>query len=235
MIETARGGYAVELWLSEDYAGGLQGDVERELAAELESARARGHASPMVEVHEGFVTLTGEVRSWAEKTAARRAVMRVPGVTGVDDGGVEVKPDVVEAKPDATLASLAQAALDADSRVPPGTVRVEAHDGCLTLQGTVGHEDERAAALDAVGRLIGVREVVNAMVVPARGSPSRLLTRVDEAVRRALGREGKHVRVTATEAGVEVTGRVPTLALQAEAARAVRRVLGDVAISLKFH
>lgn len=235
MIETAGGGYAVELWLSEDYAGGLQGDVERELAVELESSRVRGRPTPIVEVHEGFATLTGEVRSWAEKAAAREAVMRVPGVTGVDVSGVAVQPDPAEARPDATLASLAQAALDADSRVTPGAVRAAAHDGCLTLAGTVGHEDERAAALDAVGRLIGVRDVVNAMVVPPRGRPAQLLTRVEAALRRELGREAKHVRVAAIDTSVEVTGRVPTLALRAAAARAVRRVLGDVAISLKLH
>lgn len=235
MIETAGGGYAVELWLSEDYAGGLQGDVERELAAALESSRARGRPAPMVAVHEGFATLTGEVRSWAEKTAARRAVMRVHGVTGVDDSDVAVQPDAAEARSDAELVSLARAALDADCWVPPGTVQVEADDGRVTLTGTLRHEDERAAALDAVGRLAGVREVVNAVVVPARARPADALTKVQEALQRALGREGKHVRVALSGSGVEITGRVPSLALRADAARAVRRVLGDVAISLNLH
>ena len=51
MTEAVGGGYAVELWLAEDYAGGLLEDVERALAAALESARARGRPTPTVEVH----------------------------------------------------------------------------------------------------------------------------------------------------------------------------------------
>lgn len=234
MTEAAGGGYAVELWLAEDYAGGLQEAVERALAAELESAHARGRPTPTVEVHEARATLTGEVRSWADKVAARAALMRVPGVHAIDDRAVVVKPQGIEVRSDAELARVARAALDADSRVPLGAVRVEAREGRIILGGVLGHEDERAAAEDTVTPLVGVCEVVNEIVVPPRMRPPHALALVEEALQRALGREASHVRVTVAEPGVEVAGRLSTLALRAAAARAVRRILGDVPLTLKL-
>ena len=235
MIESINGGYAVELWLSEDYAGGLQESVECEVAAALESARARGRPMPLVEVHEGRATLVGEVRSWIEKVAARRAVMRVAGVTAIDDGAVRVHPEGADVRSDAQLAQMARAALEADARVPEGAVRVEVQDGRITLDGVLSHEDERAAAEDAVTPLVGAREVVNRIAVPPRTRPAHLFASIEEALRRALGREAKHVRVALNETGFELTGHVSTLALQRVAERAVRRVLGDVRLTLKLH
>jgi len=235
MTEAVGGGYAVELWLAEDYAGGLQEDVERALAAALESARARGRSTPTVEVHEGRATLTGEVRCYADKVAARAAVMQVPGIHAIDDHAVTVQPRGTEVRSDPELARMARAALDADSRVPLGGVRVEAGQGRVILGGVLGHEDERAAAEDTVTPLVGVRGVVNEIVVPPRLHPPHTLTRVEEALRQALGREAAHVRVTLVEPGVELTGRLSTLALRDSAARAVRRVLGDVPLALKLH
>jgi osmotically-inducible protein OsmY len=227
MIEALGGGYAIELWLAEDYAGGLQRDVERELAAELECAQARGRTALTVEVHEGFVTLAGDVCSWAEKVAARRAVMRVPGVRGIDDGGVAVRPSGAESISDTELAGMARTALDADSRVPLHLVRVQVQEGRILLAGTAEHDDERAAAEAAVTPLVGAREVVNDIVVPPRVHPPHALARVEEALQRALGREARHVRVSLNDAGARLTGRVSTLAL--------RRVLGDVPLTHEFH
>lgn len=234
MNESTSGGYAVEMWLSEDYAGGLQGQVEHELSAALESARARGRAEVTVAVHEGVAMLVGRVSAWAEKVAAREAVMRVPRVTALDDCGLVVRPAAAEARRDAELAAAARSALDWDSGVPRG-VRVAATAGRLTVSGVVDHEDERAAAVAAVSRLIGVCEVVNEIVVPPRERPAHALSRIEEAWARVLGREAKHVRLVVNESGVAIMGRVSSLALRREAERAVRRVLGDVSLSAHFH
>jgi hypothetical protein len=51
----------------------------------------------------------------------------------------------------------------------------------------------------------------------------------------ALRREARHVRIAARGAGVELSGRLPMLALREAVATAVRRVLGDVPIWLKLH
>jgi osmotically-inducible protein OsmY len=234
MIESMGGGYAVELWLSEDYSG-VQGDVERELAAAMESAQARGRTALTVEVHEGVAILAGTVRAWAEKVAARAAVMHVRGVTTVDDRNVEVIPDAAEARSDIELAGAARIALDWNSRVPHGAVHVAVAGGRVTLSGTVGHEDQRAAAVDAVAPLVAVRELVNDIAVPPRAWRPDSTAQCDEALARALGRDAKHVQVRRGDTAAELTGRLPSLALRGEAERAVRRVLGDVPLVVKLH
>lgn len=235
MIDSPRGGYAVEMWLSEDYAGGLQEAVERELAAALESASGRGRTALTVEVHEGVARLAGRVSSWAEKVRARRAVMRVPGVAEVDDGAVAVTPDPAEDRSDAELVHMVGSALSWDSRVPRRRVRVSVTEGSVMLDGFVDHDDEREAAEETVARLVGVREVVNDIVVPPRPRPAHALTRLQEALSAALGREAKHLRVALSDSGVELTGRLSTLALRVEAERTVRRMLGDVPLTVQVH
>lgn len=235
MTEAIGGGYAVELWLTHDYASGLQGDVDRELGAEMESARLRGRVGLTAQVEDGFAILTGQVRCWGEKVAARRAVMRVPGITAIDDRAVLVWPEAAESRTDSELMHMALAALAGDSRVPPAAVRVAVGEGRITLTGTLAHEDEREAAEQAVTFTVGAREVINAITVPARVRPPHPLTKLQEALERAVGREAKHVRVLMTDAGVELRGRLSSLALRGAAEAAVRRVLGDVPVALKLH
>lgn len=64
---------------------GIATDLQREVAAELDADPAVDAADIGVSVRDGVVTLTGEVRSYAEKFAAERAVSRVPGVVDVID------------------------------------------------------------------------------------------------------------------------------------------------------
>lgn len=235
MIESPGGGYAVEMWLSEDNTAGLLEKVEREVAAETAGARARGRTALTVEVHEGVARLAGRVSSWAEKLAARRGVMRVPGILGVDDSAVKVEPDATEARSDPQLVRMVRSALHWDGRVPHGCVRVSATDGRVTLSGTVDHDDHRTAAVDTVARLVGVRDLTNAIVVPPRPGPSHPLARIEEELLRGLGREARHVHVSVSETGVELTGRVSTLELRGAAERAVRRVLGDVVLAVRLN
>jgi osmotically-inducible protein OsmY len=68
------------------------------------------------------------------------------------------------------------------------------------------------------------------MEVPPLPRPIHATDRVDEAIEHALGRDARHVRVSVTDAGVELKGWVRTLAQVAAAERAVRRMMGDVAL-----
>ena len=231
-----RGGYAVEMWLTEDATTGqLQEQAEREVATALVSERMRGREALTVEVHERVARLAGNVGSWGEKLAARRAVMRVPGLLGVDDAAVSVEPPATEIRSDTQLVDRARSILNWSWRVPRGALRVDAANGQLTLSGKLDHDDERTAAMDAVAGLAGVREVVDEIFVPPRPRPPHAVSVIDEALDQALGRDARHVHVALHELGVRLTGRVATLAQRKAAEQAVRRVLGDVPVSLQFH
>lgn len=231
-----RGGYAVEMWLTEDSTTGqLQEQAEREVGAALASERARGREALTVAVHERVAHLAGTVGSWGEKLAARHAVMRVPRLVAVDDSAVIVDPPTTDRRSDAQLAGMARTVLDWSWRVPRGAVYVDAANGRLTLSGKLDHEDERTAAVDVVAGLAGVREVVNEIFVPPRPRPLHAVSMLEEALDQALGRDARHVHVALHELGVRLTGRVATLAQRSAAELAVRRVLGDVPVSLRLH
>ena len=231
-----RGGYAVEMWLTEDSTTGqLQEQAEREVGAALASERARNREALTVAVHERVARLAGTVGSWGEKLAARHAVMLVPRLVAVDDTAVTVDPPATDTRTDAQLAGMARSVLDWSWRVPRGAVHVDAANGRLTLTGTLDHVDERTAAVDAVAALAGVREVINDIFVPPRARPPHAASMIEEALDQALGRDARHVHVTLHDLGVRLTGRVATLAQRGAAEQAVRRVLGDVPLSLQFH
>ena len=231
-----RGGYAVEMWLTEDATTGqLQEQAEREVATALVSERIRGREALTVEVHDRVARLAGSVASWGEKLAARHGVMRVPGLLGVDDAAVSVEPPATEIRSDTQLVDRARSVLNWSWRIPGGALHVDAANGRLTLSGQLDHDDERTAAMDAVAGLAGVREVVDEIFVPPRPRPPHAVSVIDEALDQALGRDARHVHVALHELGVRLTGRVATLAQRKAAEQAVRRVLGDVPVSLQFH
>ncbi len=59
--------------------------IREAIEQSLERRADREAAHIQVEVHEGTVTLSGEVRSWMEKRAVLGAVGHAPGVQAVDD------------------------------------------------------------------------------------------------------------------------------------------------------
>nr|WP_245841647.1 BON domain-containing protein [Paraburkholderia ribeironis] len=69
---------------------------------------------------------------------------------------------------DAQIAVEATRRLAWDAAVPEHTVTVKVSRGRITLEGVVEREQQRAAALEDVGRLFGVRGVVDHIVVKAK-------------------------------------------------------------------
>jgi osmotically-inducible protein OsmY len=216
------GGYAFELWMADGDLAAVQPAID--------GALAEAGVHVMTDTHEGVARLTGSVPSYAEKLAARAAVMSVPGIWRLDDE-IVVEPSRAERflVDDDTLRHRIVMALAWDSRLHGG-VAVVVEEGCVTLGGTVASDAERQAVLEVVTRMHGVRDVFNTMEVPPLPRPIHATDRVEEAIEHALGRDARHVRVSVTDAGVELKGWVRTLAQVAAAERAVRRMLGDVAL-----
>ena len=110
---------------------------------------------------DGEVTLTGFVRTLAEKLAAEQAARRVLGVTAVVNQ-IQVTPD--SQRTDAEIAGDAVRALRVQTYVP-NDIRVAVSDGFVTLEGTVTRRFQREAAEAAVRYLKGVRGLANGITV----------------------------------------------------------------------
>jgi osmotically-inducible protein OsmY len=161
-----------------------------------------------VHVHEGVVTLTGEVRNYSQKIAAERAAHRVRGVLDVADE-IVVRDSGPDRRTDAELAAAVRHALAWDVFVEDRRIRSTVSEGFVTLEGEVDYISQREDAGRAVRRLKGVRGVLNKILVePARVEAAQVRNRIEEALERRADREAERIQVAVEKGEVELTGRV---------------------------
>jgi len=199
----------------------LQGDVIEELAFDPKLAAA----TIGVNVREGVVTLSGTVRTFAEKLAAERAVKRVSGVRGIAEE-LKIEPPSIYRLSDTELAKAALNALKYNVVVPKDAVTVTVEDGWLTLEGQVDWQFEKDAAFRAVEYLPSLIGVSNAIKLKPAVTPSDVKMQIREAFERAAEIDAGNVEVEISDGTVTLAGKVNSWAEHEEAAHAAYRVPG---------
>ncbi len=182
----------------------LKDALEHELswASEVDSDRIG------VAINDGAVTLSGQVESYPEKTAAVRAVLRVRGVTAIADEIVVRHRFVRE---DADIAREAAAALRTTVVVPIDSVTAAVHDHEITLAGEVAWQHQRAAAERAVAAIRGVTAVRNSIKLTPQQpmvASADAQANVTAALLRNARLEAQHVDVTVNGTEIRLTGHV---------------------------
>jgi osmotically-inducible protein OsmY len=153
-----------------------------------------------VAAHDGVVTLTGFIDTYAGKLAAERAVKRVRGVRGVaNDLQVRLRCP----RTDADIAADAVKALGLRAALAD-SVQVAVHNGHVTLTGDVPTLFRSAVAEKAVRHVTGLKGIVNRI----RVMPVAATADVKRQIVRALHREAD---VDAHGIGVHVSGHTATL------------------------
>jgi osmotically-inducible protein OsmY len=191
----------------------LRRDVEEELEWDPSvDAREIG-----VAVKDGIVTLTGEVRSFAEKWNAERAVERVAGVRGIVND-IEVR--IVGEHTDTDIAREAVNSLTWNSLVPADRVKVEVDHGWITLKGEVDYDFERRATERAVRYIPGVRGVTNLITVKPRLAPTDIKSRIERSFKRQALLDAESITVEVVGNEVILRGTVRSWAERREAERA---------------
>ncbi|PZF86355.1 BON domain-containing protein [Micromonospora deserti] len=149
-----------------------------------------------VTVHQGVVTLTGQVDSYPRKWAAQRCAQRVRGVRAVADD-VEVQLPGEPERTDGQIAIAASRALEWDSFVPAERLDVTVANGWVMLRGEVEFGWQRRTAERELHRLRGVRGVTNLVEVRPAARPDAERTRRDlqRALLRGIGTERVTVEV----------------------------------------
>jgi osmotically-inducible protein OsmY len=159
----------------------------------------------------GEVALNGTVPNYPQYVEAAAAARRVSGVTRVHNH-LEVVLPTGENRDDATLTTAANNALTLNITVPDG-VEATAHDGNLTLTGTVSYGTERDAAELAVGGLTGVRNIKDQIEIAYDADPVDVTLLVQDALDRyALIPDDSDVMVDTSGDTVTLTGHVETWA-----------------------
>lgn len=194
----------------------LQKDVVDELAwdPEVDSSQIAVTAT-----EDGVVTLTGSVATYAEKRAAEAAAKRVQGVRAVVNN-LEVRLAKPAERDDTVLAEAAIQALRWAAPVPEDAIRVTVSNGWITLEGEVEWQFQKREAERAVRNLLGVKGVINNIVVKPKVSPSDIKQKIEAAFRRSAEVDAQNIQVETIGSKVILRGVVRSWAEKQEAERA---------------
>jgi osmotically-inducible protein OsmY len=164
----------------------------------------------------GTVTLRGTVGSFREKRAAKKAVERVYGVTGVDNE-LSVRLMTDDTRSDADVRGDVLQALMLDTLVPK-TIDAKVNDGEVTLTGEAQFAFQRDEALDVAGNIRGVINVWDEVAIVG---PPPVAGDVKDAISKAFDRsaklDGNALTVETSNGTVTVKGTVQSWAEHDEA------------------
>ena len=145
-------------------------EIKRDVEDEL---RWKPNVDPTdiaVAVKNGVVTLTGFVRSYAEKFTAERAVKRVTEVVGVAND-LEVRLPQTDERPDPEIAREVVANLKMWLPSSWEHIKAVVKNGWVTLEGEVEWNYQRDYAERAVRWIKGVKGVSNLIRLQPRLEP----------------------------------------------------------------
>jgi osmotically-inducible protein OsmY len=151
-----------------------------------------------VSVKDGIVTLSGHVDVYSKKIQAEQSAKKVSGVRAVaEDIVVGISP--VYGKTDAEIAKAALDAVKWNSSVDDKQIKVKVEDGVVTLEGEVEWEYQRQSARNAVVNLIGVKSVINTIMLKVKATPKDIQQKITAAFHRTA-------TIDAEKVSVEVSG-----------------------------
>lgn len=192
----------------------IKKNVESELAWDADIA-----ASDVgVSVREKIVTLSGGVRSYAQKVAAERAAQRVAGVAGVAD---EIQVRLTDTgRLDADIAREAASALRYQLPHSAESIQVVVADGALRLEGEVEWNYQRERAEQAVQRIRGVRMVANKIKLRPAVAAADVQHKIVAAFHRNAALDAARLQVAASGGTVTLNGSVRSWSERRAAERA---------------
>ena len=166
-------------------------------------------ASIGVGVKDSIVTLSGHVRSYTEKIAAERAVLRIRGVKALASE-LDVSLPGTHERTDEDIALATANALASTAMLPRDAIKVKVTLGLVTLSGMVEWPYQKHNAEREVSHLIGVRGVINQIEVkPSRTPVSEdIKIGIEAALKRSAEVEAGRIRVEIRGATVVLAGTV---------------------------
>ena len=201
---------------------GGDSQLKKHVEDELSWQPSVDEASIGVSVKDAIVTLTGHVRSYAEKMAAERAVMRIQGVMALASE-LDVSLPGTHERTDEDIARATANALVWNAVVPKDAIKVKVTNGWVTLSGVVEWSFQKHNAEREVSRLIGVKGVIDEVEVkPSRTQVSaEIKTGIEAALKRSAEVEARRIHVEIRGSTVVLTGAVSSWPERNAAERAV--------------
>jgi osmotically-inducible protein OsmY len=194
-------------------------EIERDVKEELQWDPDLDASDIAVSVKDGVVTLTGFVKSYADKYEAEAAAKRVAGVVAVAND-LDVRLPSVDERPDPDIARDAVAAIKSQLPISWENIKIIVKNGWVTLEGEVEWQYQRQTAENAVRRIKGVKGVTNLVQLKPHAEPSEIKKRIQEAFRRSAELDANRIIVETHGSEVVLKGTVRSWAEREEAERA---------------
>ena len=181
----------------------LKKAIEEEL--EWEPSVSAEHIG--VAVDDGVVTLTGYVRTYAEKLAAENVTRRIKGVRGIAEE-IEVRFLSDKKTADDQIAKRALDVIEWASTIPSDAVQVMVRNGVVTLTGNVDWFYQKDDAEAAVRKLSGVRAVINDIKIKQKPQAGDIKLKIESALKRNADLEAQSIKVSVNNGRVTLDGKV---------------------------
>jgi osmotically-inducible protein OsmY len=194
-------------------------DIRRDVEAELRWDPSIDDRKIGVIVHDGVVTLTGEVSHYSGRWVAEDIAKRVGGVRAIANE-IQVKLPLTGVRNDTEIAEAAANALRWHVATTSMQIKPVVKDGWITLSGEVQWGFQKKATENAVRNLIGVKGVSNNIHVASKLKAEDVKQKIEEAFKRNALLEARGIEVKVDNATVVLQGHVHTWQEHEDAARA---------------
>lgn len=182
-------------------------ELKKDVLSELSWDPLVPEARIGVSVHNGVVTLTGHLDTYAEKVATQRAVERVSGVKTIAVE-LEVIPTGAHQRSDTEIASAVQHVLSWNTSVPPQRIAVSVEQGWVTLSGELDWNFQRRALERMIRPLKGVAGIIDNIRLKSMPMPENLAGRIEAALTRQAMREARRIEIAVDGSVVTLNGQV---------------------------
>lgn len=160
-----------------------------------------------VTVNDGVVSVSGELETYAEKVAVRRAVERVHGVKAIALD-IRVVPSERHQQSDAALAAVVAQVLQWQSMLPCEHIKAQVAQGWVTLSGTLDWDFQRRALERLIRPLKGVVGITDLIELRAKAPPMNVSQRIQDALTRQAMDEAQRIEIQVKDSVVTLQGCV---------------------------
>lgn len=181
--------------------------LQRKVIAELEWEPAVESADIGVAVVDGVVTLSGYVKSYAQKLAAERAVRRVAGANAIaEELNVRYASDSKTA--DHEIAKRILDVFGWNVLLPKDKLQVKVENGWVSLSGEVEWQYQSREAKRLAAQITGVTGVSNNIKIKQSVRPSDVRKQIEDAFERQADLDARGVVVAVDGGKVTLSGQV---------------------------
>jgi osmotically-inducible protein OsmY len=186
-----------------------------------------------VKVANGLVSLLGTVPHYSNKRAAEDVTKRVAGVRAIAND-IEVKMPKPGERSDGDIGTAALNALKWHFALESTDLQVVVKQGWITLSGHVPFGYQKAVAESSVCCLLGVKGVINNIVVRPQVQVADVKKKIQSAFQRQAELDAKHIVVDVDNAEVRLEGTVHSLREKDDACRAAWAAPGVTGVQNKL-